>query len=175
MKKILALILVCLTALSLFACGKSAGDTPKDTTPVQNTTPNGGNSSGTQNPVSSLFFPATSPATGAYATIKIAASVKMDDESAWLGLCPAGKNYITEEEADEVDVIWFHAEPREENDPYVFACDFTEVEDGTYALVVCTSDEASVGYVVIQMAMTKSGEKLTFDIDNAQLKSRPAN
>ena len=59
------------------------------------------------NPVELAFFPKTSPDAGAYATIKILPEVKMDDESAWLGLCPAGKNYITEIEADESEIKEF--------------------------------------------------------------------
>ena len=98
----------------------------------------------------------------------------MDDDSAWLGLCPEGTDYITELEADEADVIWFYSEPREDGDPYVYACDFSGVEDGTYALVVTTSDDASVGYVVIQLSMTKDGDSLTFDYSNARIKERPA-
>lgn len=170
MKKIVCVILAALMLLSLAACGIIPGATTP-TKPVQSGSNNNNTNTPGLSPVEGAFHPAAS---GAYATIKIDASVKMDDESAWLGLCPAGKNYITEEEADEVDVIWFGLEAREENDPNVFACDFSEVEDGTYALVVATSDDENVGYIVIQLELTKAGEKLTFNYENAKLNERPA-
>lgn len=182
MKKLFALLLVTMMVFSLVACGgdKKEKSTNASVTKAANNTDststdngNGENQVAT-NPVQDVFHAATSSATGAYATIKVSADVKMDDTTAWLGLCPAGKDYITELEADEVDVIYFYAEYREDGDPYVFACDFENVEDGTYALIVATSDDENVGYVVIQLTMTKSGDKLSFDFENAKLKQRPS-
>lgn len=199
MKKLLALILVCAMALSMVACsgkkdsdkddskptstatpeaapeGTDTPDTTPEVTPEGTETPDDpGNTPLQPNPVELVFHPATSAATGAYATIKVSADIKMDDESAWLGLCPAGKDYITELEADEVDVVYFYAEAREDGEPYVFACDFESVEDGTYALTISTSDDENVGYVVIQLSMTKDGDKITFDYTDAKIKERPA-
>lgn len=194
MKKIITLVLICAMALSMVACGgkKESSDNKGDSTPsststsdATDTAPNNTDSSNNTpddssnspvdvNPVELLFFPKTSADADAYATIKVSADVKMDDESAWLGLCPAGKDYITEAEADDADVIWFGLEGREDGDPYVFSCDFESVADGTYALVVATSDDAEVGYVVIQLSMTKAGEELKFDFTNAKLNERPA-
>lgn len=166
MKKVLAVLFAGAMVFSLVSCG---ADKKEDT----------GNAAGNvnqteSNPVEDVFHAAASSATGAYATIKISADVKMDDTTAWLGLCPAGKDYITELEADEADVIWFNADSREDGDPYVFACDFSSVEDGTYAVVAATSDDENVGYVVIQLEMTKSGEKLSFNYENAKIKERPS-
>ncbi len=176
MKKLAALLLTGILALSLAACGKPAasnsGDKPNGTSAEE-----ANNAGEVQvNPVELAFFPKTSSDAPAYATIKVSETVKMDDESAWLGLCPAGKDYITELEADEVDIIWFSMDGKEdfEKDPTVFSCDFGSVEDGTYALVVATSDDAEVGYVVIQLEMTKKGDLLEFDFANAKLNERPA-
>ncbi len=187
MKKFITATLVSMLILALTACGKSSDDTSKPTSaPNSTATPTGevtttptdapidvsGPSVPGLNPVEQVFHPASS---GVYATIKVDASIKFDDTSAWLGLCPAGKRYITELEADEVDIIYFYADSRmEESDPYVFACDFEDVEDGTYALVVTTSDDAAIGYVVIQAEMTKLGGKLVFDFANAVINERPA-
>lgn len=183
-KRLVTATLVCTMALAMAACGKPAADdsqqanggsasqssvASQDNSASQNN--NTSQDAEEVNPVCLVFHPATM---GSYATIKIDSSIKMDDTSAWLGLCPAGKDYITELEADEVDVIWFGMEGREEDsDPYVFACDFESVEDGKYALVVATSDDENVGYVVIQLAMEKKDDKLTFDYTNAQIKERP--
>lgn len=177
MKKKLVIVLTCVVAMFLVACGSEKKDDNKPGTEVSETTNSSsqtGDATTDRNPVEDLLIPATSSASGAYATIKVSKDVELDDESAWLGLCPAGTDYITELEADEVDVIYFYADNREEGDPYVFACDFSEVEDGTYALVVTSSDDAEVGYVAIQLEMTKKGDKVSFDFENAQLKKRPA-
>jgi len=178
MKKIWALVLIVIMVASLSACGakkSSVTVTTDDTasgkatqTATQNTT------AVKSNPAADNFIPGHSSAIPDYATISILPEIKMDDETAWLGLCPLGKDYITELEADEADVIWFRADDKlDENDKTVFACDFEGVEDGTYALVVCTSDDENVGYVVIQMNMTKKNGDLSFDLENAQLKERP--
>lgn len=181
MKKYISIILAALMAASLASCSKSE---PQSTTaPVDNTVSTTVSTADTPAPVApeetaveDVFNPSVSDTAGAYATIKISSDVKMDDESAWLGLCPAGYVYTTELEADEQDVIWFNADYREnESDPYVFACDFNSVEDGQYALVVATSDDENIGYVVIQLEMTKSGDKLTFDYSSARLNERPQN
>lgn len=190
MKKIVASILTGMMILSMTACGtasssdsgaaSSSTSTTTSTTTSSNadSTSNAGDSTESDvpanvNPVELMFFPKTS---GSYATIKIdATKVTMDDESAWLGLVPAGKDYVTELEADEVDVIWFSLEGgrEDDSDPYVFACDFESVEDGRYALVVATSDDENVGYIAIQLEMVKDGDSLTFDYSNAQIKERP--
>lgn len=181
MRKVTAFALVCTMVFALAACGKKPTEDKKTTdatqeNPVSAQETKDDTSEPQQgvvdvNPVELLFHPAKA---GSYATIKVDASVKMDDESAWLGLCPAGKDYITESEADEVDVIWYSLDWRDnEDDPYVWACDFSEVEDGTYALVIATSDDENVGYIAIQLTMVKDGENLTFDYSNAELKERP--
>ena len=171
MKKFLALLLAGVVVLSMVACGKPAAKPDSTDEPAGNQQTEGG-SNVQVNPVELNFYPAT---TENYATIKINESIKMDDSSAWFGLCPTGKDYITELEADEVDVIWWGMEPKEDIQvgPSVFACDMTDVEDGTYAAVVATSDDENVGYVVIQLEMTKKGDKLTFDYTNAKLNERP--
>lgn len=182
MKKIIAIALTFMMLFVMTACGKKpTGNNSSTDSSQEKQTPsaqeNKSESEETKsnevevNPVELLFHPATS---GSYATIKVDSSVKMDDDSAWLGLCPAGKEYVTELEADEVDVVWYSLETREkDDDPYVWGCDFTDVEDGTYALVVATSDDENVGYVAIQLTMIKDGENITFDFANAELKKRP--
>ena len=171
MKRFSALLLALVMTVSLTACG--GGQKPAEA-PAQQTAAPSGTDSQKENLVESLFHPATSSATGAYATIEISADVKLEDETAWLGLCPAGKDYITEEEADDVDVIWFAYDAREKGEPYVYSCDFSSVDDGTYALVVTSSDDASIGYVVIQLLMTKDGDKISFDYSNAKYNEHPS-
>ncbi len=180
MKKALLIMMALVLTLSIIGCGKQQNnEKPAESSKIVSETSQSEQKDKSENAeqisVESIFQPSTSAATGAYATIKISADIKFDDDSAWLGLCPTGKDYITELEADDVDVIWFNADAKEnETDPHVFACDFSSVEDGTYALVVATSDDENVGYVVIQLEMTKKGETLTFNYDNAKIKGRPA-
>jgi len=166
-------MLLCLAACSGKSGNTSSGDDNKATaTTKPASTQNNDANSGTVNPVQEVFRAGYSSATGAYATIKIDASLKMESD-AWLGLCPTGTYYYDEREADDVDVIFWNAEFREDGDPYVFACDFSEVEDGTYALVVATSDSEDVGYIAIQVQMTKNGDFIAFDYSDAKLNDAP--
>ncbi len=105
--------------------------------------------------------------------VNISADVKFDDESAWLGLCPAGKDYITEADADAVDIIYFGCDAHDEGTPHVFNCDFSSVEDGNYAVVLTSSDDESVGYVILQLGLTKIGNSVTFDYSSAKINERP--
>ena len=169
-KSILFILLAAVLALTAVGCGKKPNDTADPNTGSGIISENN-----SQNPVQQIFHPAASAAAGAYATIQVSSDIQFDDPSAWLGLCPAGKDYITELEADDADVIWFNADVREnDTDPHVFACDFSSVEDGTYALVITSSDDENVGYVIVQLEMTKKGDTLTFNYDNAKIKERPA-
>lgn len=180
MKKLFALILTLSLAFTLVACGSSneaaapQADNTQSTETTESTDTAAVSTAVQVNPVELVFFPATSADAGAYATVKIAPEIKLEDD-AWLGLCPAGKDYVTELEADEADVVWFYRDGREsDEDPSVFACDFSDIEDGTYALVVANSDNAEVGYVVIQLAMTKADNKITFDYSDAKINEQPA-
>lgn len=169
-KKIILLLVVAVLTITMTACGsKEVKDEPKkENNTVQNEKTNIENG---VNSVELVFHPAT---TSNYATVKVDSKIKMDDTSAWLGLVPQGKDYITELEADEVDIIWWGLEPREnDDDPYVWACDFETVDDGKYDVVIATSDDENVGYVVIQLSMEKKGDKITFDYENAKIKERP--
>lgn len=174
-KTALFVLFILIITLAITGCTKKQSDS-ENSNVIDNGNNNVINNGGIElNSVEQIFHPATSSATGAYATIKVSSDIKFDDNTAWLGLCPAGKDYITELEADDVDVIWYNAEAKEnEKDPHVFACDFSDVDDGTYALVVTSSDDENIGYVIIQLEMTKKGETLAFNYDNAKIKERPA-
>lgn len=175
MKKKLTLLFLIMLLFGMTACGSKEvkEDSKKDSTNTQSTNTQNTNTNNEvgMNQVEKVFHPAT---TANYATVKVDSSIKMDDESAWLGLVPQGKDYRTELEADDVDIIWWGLEAREsENDPYVWACDFESVEDGKYDVVIATSDDENVGYVVIQLSMEKKGDKISFDYANAVIKERP--
>lgn len=164
MKKTIVLLLTAVMILSMAACGEKPAD-------------NGGTSQG--EPVSQQTSDSVGgeelsrietmmsvDASGANVIITVSGELKLEQD-AWLGLCPTGKTYITEEEADDVDVIWFAYDGREEGTPYVFDCDFSDIDDGTYALVLTNSDDAAIGYVVLQLQMTKESDGVTFDYKNA--------
>ncbi len=123
--------------------------------------------------IEKLFVPVSSAPASDKVIVNIAADVKFDDETGWLGLCPAGKDYITEAEADDADVIWFGFDAHDEGTPYVFNCDFSSVEDGNYAVVLTSSDDESVGYVILQLGLTKNGNSVTFDYSDAKINERP--
>jgi len=201
MKKYFVMVLACMACMlmiSLSACDKSKADSTADTNsaasdkaadtnsaasdkaadankaaPAKGTDDAEAKRLGINHPVREVFKAAYASATGAYATITIDPKLKMD-QTAWVGLCPTGKDYYNEREADDVDVIYYYPDSREEGDKYVFACDFSSVEDGTYALVVATSDDENVGYIAIQLEMTKTGDSISFDYTNAKLNKAPS-
>jgi len=171
MKKVIACVVVGMMVVALASCGNKPAENTTNAAQSQESRTSAQEDQG--NEVQDVFYPHSSY-DSAYATIEVNESIEMDDNTAWLGFCPAGKDYVTELEADEADIIWWAAEAYEKGERAVFACDFGSVEDGKYALVVCTSDDETVGYVVIQMDIEKKGDKLTFDYDSAELKDRPA-
>ena len=172
MKKYIALLLAAVMVLSMAACGKKPADnggTSQTEAAPQQTATVGSEQVPQLSQVESMMKTATS---GASATITVSGELKLEQD-AWLGLCPSGKTYITEEEADDVVVIWFAYDGHEEGDPYVFSCDFSDVEDGTYALVLTNSDDAAIGYVVLQLQMIKKGDSITFDYKDAVFHEAP--
>jgi len=176
MKKIITAILAAALLFCLVGCGsKPADSSSAAASGSAGTAASSAQStqSGSSNPVQDVFSARTSSATGAYATVVIQPEIELM-ENAWIGLCPAGEDYLNERAADDVDVWWTDADAREDGDPYVFACDFESVEDGTYAVVVATSDDEDVGYIVIQLEMTKKGDSVSFDFSNAKLNKAPA-
>lgn len=93
------------------------------------------------------------------------------EEDAWLGVVPTGKVYKTELEADDEDIVYTYAENYldETNADYRFVFDeeyFFSFEDGTYDMVLCSSDNGDIGKVLIQVGIEKTGNNVVIDYAN---------
>ena len=90
-------------------------------------------------------------------------------ENAWLGLCPAGKSYKTELEADEDDTFWVNPDNfygKAANEDYVFKIsseDIAMFEDGEYTMVLCDNDDE--GKVILYFPLVKNGAELIPDLE----------
>ena len=89
--------------------------------------------------------------------------------ASWMGICPAGRNYKNEGEADEEDLIWFSPEPFEEGqkDPFefrIFEEDINAIEDGEYTMVLCEDDGVESSKCFLCFPVTVKGSKLSADL-----------
>ena len=89
--------------------------------------------------------------------------------NSWLGVVPAGKEYKTEGEADEVDLIWINPDAYEENQttPYKFTYDNNDlagIGDGSYLMVLCENDDEESSKVFFYFPITIKGTTITVDL-----------
>lgn len=89
-------------------------------------------------------------------------------ENSWMGICPAGKSYKTEGEADEDDIMWTSPEYVEEgkNKPFEFWFyeeDITGIEDGEYTMVLCEDDGLESSKCFFYFPITIKGSKINAD------------
>ena len=170
MKRIITILLSVMLILSLSACGSSEKE-PATNTDNNQTAVNTNDAS----KVDPAFAKVMSTSTdGEYLVVTVSEDAGIMDESAWVGLVPAGTYYALEKDADEADVYYVYAEIREEGKPYVFRCNFAEVADGEYSLILTSSDNGDVGYVIAQVAVEKKGSDLTFNYEKSTVNSAPA-
>ena len=104
---------------------------------------------------------------GGYYIFTVDPSFKITSSS-WMGICPAGKSYKTEGEADEDDIIWMNPQPFEEgsNAPYEFHFneeDIKGVGDGEYTMVLCEDDDVESSKCYLYFPVKISGSTITPD------------
>ena len=139
MKKILIAILVLAMTFALVACGAKQESKPKDDD-TENSGSNSGSDSGSENTENGEASEKIGFAKeGEYIVFKVSGSFKLT-ESAWMGIVPAGVEYKTEVEADEVDILyeypWEYAEMKA-GDDYLFKFptdSIGSIEDGNYII-----------------------------------------
>lgn len=161
MKKALILLLTLVLIVSLTSCGKTENGSEAESAPTVS-------SSYSVRDVLSISL-----SESLKGSARLSHRVELDDSSAWLGLCPAGRDYLSEEEAEEAAIVRYTFEMRPGDSFDEVPVNFGLVEDGTYALVVATSDEPGIGYVVIQVEMTKTDNRCTFRYEDGKINERP--
>ena len=167
MKKLIALIVVCAMSFALFGCGKkdsgkSSGDTTKATTQAKDDEDKGSKDASGED---SVKFSQKGE------QVIFSVDSKFDlMQDAWLGFIPGTKGYTKEGEADEYDVLYTYIEnvEKKSSENYQFVFDtwlFEGLEDGDYVLVLCDSDDESVGKVLFYMPAKINSGKITLDYD----------
>lgn len=173
MKKLLALALVMVMGISFVACSKNAEEPESTTVPTQAQT---------------TEVPSTTSSVGESKDIDekdvametedefvvFNASLDFQIESdAWIGVIPTGTIYKNEVDADAVDIAYTYCENLDMDGAvsHRFAFEknyFNDIEDGTYDLVLCSSDNEEIGKVLLQIGMEKNGEQITLDYENSK-------
>lgn len=170
MKKLLALALVMVMAISFAACS-NGGEAPEDTT--ESTQAQSAEAQGTTASADEANDAQSSVAMEAedeYIVFNVSLDLQIEQD-AWLGVIPTGTIYENEADADEVDIAYVYCENFDMDGVvshrFAFQKDYLlGIEDGTYDLVLCSSDNEEIGKVLLQVGMEKNGDKITLDYEN---------
>lgn len=168
MKKILATALSLAMLFSLASCGK------KD--PAGNNTPGNGNPAvsgraGTADDSSAAAKLISFTVENGDIIFTLSGSIKLETDG-WIGICPNG-NYVYEDDADNAGLTYDFFEERDsESDPYVFKVAYEGLEDGSYTMVLCDTDNS--GYVMASWPLTIKDGKPAVDLSHFSLNPEPA-
>ena len=101
----------------------------------------------------------------------LSGSIKLETDG-WIGICPNG-NYVYEDDADNAGLTYDFFEERDsESDPYVFKVAYEGLEDGSYTMVLCDTDNS--GYVMASWPLTIKDGKPAVDLSHFSLNPEPA-
>lgn len=151
--------------LTVTACGKKPADntvsadgnsSTNSATAIQTNTKNGEVTYGTEG--ESVVFTAS-------------LDFKLDDSTAWLGIIPTGIKYEKEADADNVDIIYCYASNYDDENKKNYRFEFEKtmffaIGDGTYDMVLTSSDDENIGKVLLQIGIEIKGETITLDFEN---------
>lgn len=168
MKRVLIALLAFAMLLTVFGCGKKpVSDDPSgggSGASGDNGGADGGAGSGASDKIGF-------EKEGEYIVFKVSSGIKLD-ENAWLGITPAGVEYKTEVEADEVDILWTSIDDpgKEPNESWVFKFyseDIEAIEDGDYSMVLCDNDDE--GNMVLLFPIVISGSEIKPDLSKLKI------
>lgn len=162
---ILAMIL--LLALTAAACGKQPAAGSGSTTTGGNSAATGADAAQMNDKNEEVSFGTE----GGSVVFTASLDLKLEDPSAWLGIIPTGTKYENEADADDVDMIYCYVgnydEENKKNYRFEFEKDyFFGIGDGTYDMVLTSSDDGAIGKVLLQIGIELQGEKITLDFEN---------
>lgn len=172
MKKTFALLTVLLMAVAVSGCGK-VKETDGTTSSAQTAAATAAATSAANTAANSETAGKTDvdfETDAEYVIFNASPDFKLESD-AWLGVIPTGVIYKDEADADEQDIIYAYCDNLDENGAknYRFAFDkdgFYGIEDGVYDMVLCSSDDAETGKVLLQIGLEKKGEKIVLDYEN---------
>lgn len=174
MKKLLALTLIMVMALSFAACS-GAKDADETATEPPQTTDFSTNTTSIDK--SDIVVDADKndvamETEAEYIVFNVDLGFKLESD-AWLGVIPTGTIYENEVDADDVDILYTYCENLDADGAvsHRFAFEkeyFYGIEDGIYDMVLCSSDDEEIGKVLLQIGMEKNGDKIVLDYENKQ-------
>lgn len=160
MKKLFSLVLTLVVILSLVGCGgKKANDNA-----TQGSEKSSSQTTDKENDV-------TYGVKGESVIFEVSLDFTLEDSTAWLGIIPSGKKYEKESDADDVDMIYCYAVNYDEENKKSYRFEFEKeyffsVGDGTYDMVLTSSDDGEVGKVLLQIGIEIKGNEITLDFEN---------
>lgn len=91
-------------------------------------------------------------------------------QDAWLGIIPAGTKYTEERDADDVDIYYTYCDNMDDENRKDFRFKYDknfvkDIEDGTYNMVLCDTDDGEVGKVLFQIKIDKKGDSIKLYLD----------
>lgn len=167
MKRLLAITLVFIMAVSFAAC---SGTKDTDETTTESTQTTASSTTTTSIDESNKNEDVALETEAEYVVFNASLDFKLESD-AWLGVIPSGTIYENEADADEVDIAYVYCENLDMDGAtsHRFAFEkeyFYDIEDGTYDLVLCSSDNEEIGKVLLQIGMEKTGNTITLDYEN---------
>lgn len=163
--KVACVLLAGIMTIALGACssGKSSTNANSQNKPAAETAADAGNNSNSASKDSGVKISNS----GGYYIFTVDPSFKITSNS-WMGICPAGKSYKTEGEADEDDIIWMNPQPFEEGKAVPFEFHFNEedikgIEDGDYTMALCEDDDVESSKCFLYFPVTIKGSTITAD------------
>ncbi len=161
------MMLLMIFVLMFTACGKKpAVGSGSDVATGGNTTENGPASIETNKDDEVSFG-----TEGELVVFTVSKDFIFDDSSAWLGIIPTGTIYEKEADADEVDMVYCYAANFEDENKKSYRFEFEKeyffsLGDGTYDLVLTSSDDGEIGKVLLQIGIETKGEDIRLDFEN---------
>ena len=164
MKRVIALVMVCAMSFAFFGCGKKEESTSSSGS-TEATTKAADQGGKDETDLDNVTF--TQKDNKLIFSVHSELLLKQD---AWLGFCPGTKGFVKEVDADEVDVLYSYIanENKKDGEDYIF--EFGEdsigaLEDGDYVMVLCDSDDETVGKVLLYIPCKISGTKVDVVFD----------
>lgn len=168
-KTVIFLVLVLMLALTVTACKKkpAANNGTTDASDAGNSSADGTIAAPADDKNDEVSFGTE----GDLVVFTASLDFKLEDSTAWLGIIPDGTKYENESEADDVDLIYAYAvnydDEGKKNYRFEYEKDyFFGIGDGTYDMILTSSDDGGIGKVLLQIGIEIKGEKITLDYEN---------
>lgn len=180
MKKPVIAIMAVILSLALFGCSNNSVQTEKETEATVETTTEQTTADVTESETSTETTeapvqagPQVNITVDGGKTIFNVSTVAEFTDRAWLGMVPAGKEYVSESEArsERIFCVWVErSSGKAATDPYVFIYsgeDIAMLPQGEFTMVLCDGEDN--GKIILQFPVTVSGVEIKCDLDKMKV------